>query len=175
MFSTVVKKDIRLADGKDVKAKMADPIPALQVTQRSTDVSTKNGNRRRDESKILPTTADPSDFDVFWTKAIAEARKQPLDPKMTLLSERCTSTQNVYHVSFQNERPGSRMYGILIVPKKSGKYPAILQVPGAGVKPIYGFNLGENVITLDLGIQRHSVTMPQEVYSKSGCRGIERI
>ena len=71
-----------------------------------------------DETRIRPTTVNPEDFDAFWTGAIAEARKQPLDPKMTLLPERCTSTQNVYHVSFQNERPGSRIYGILIVPKK---------------------------------------------------------
>lgn len=92
------------------------------------------------------------DFDAFWTGAIAEARKQPLDPKMTLLPERCTSTQNVYHVSFQNERPGSRIYGILIVPKKTGKYPAVLQVPGAGIRPYNGFNLGEDIITLEIGI-----------------------
>ena len=59
---------------------------------------------------IRPTTVNPEDFDAFWTGAIAEARKQPLDPKMTLLPERCTSTQNVYHVSFQNERPGSRIW-----------------------------------------------------------------
>ena len=89
-----------------------------------------------DETRIRPTTVNPEDFDAFWTGAIAEARKQPLDPKMTLLPERCTSTQNVYHVSFQNERPGSRIYGILIVPKKTGKYPAVLQVPGAGIRLI---------------------------------------
>ena len=84
---------------------------------------------------------------------------------MTLLPERCTSTQNVYHVSFQNERPSSRMYGILIVPKKPGKYPAILQVPGAGIRPYNGFNLGENIITLEIGIHGIPVTMPQEVYN----------
>ena len=87
------------------------------------------------------------------------------NPKMTLLPERCTSTQNVYHVSFQNERPGSRIYGILIVPKKTGKYPAVLQVPGAGIRPYNGFNLGEDIITLEIGIHGVPVTMPQEVYN----------
>ncbi len=38
-----------------------------------------------DETRIRPTTVNPEDFDAFWTGAIAEARKQPLDPKMTLL------------------------------------------------------------------------------------------
>lgn len=72
-----------------------------------------------DEEQILPLTSDPEDFDSFWERSIADARKVPLDPKMILLPERCTSTQNVYHVSFQNDRPGSRMYGILIVDRKS--------------------------------------------------------
>ena len=118
-----------------------------------------------DEERIRPTTADPKDFDSFWKQAIEDARKTSLDPKMVLMPERCTSTQNVYHVSFQNERPGSRMYGILVVPKKEGVYPAILQVPGAGIRPYNGMNLGDDVITLEIGIHGIPVNMPQEVYN----------
>lgn len=118
-----------------------------------------------DEERIQPTTEDPKDFDSFWNQAIADARKIPLDPKMVLMPERCTSTQNVYHISFQNERYGSRMYGILVVPKKDGKYPAILQVPGAGIRPYGGINLGDDVITLEIGIHGIPVNLPQEVYN----------
>lgn len=117
-----------------------------------------------DEEQILPLTSHPEDFDSFWERSIAEARKVPLDPKMILLPERCTSTQNVYHVSFQNDRPGSRMYGILIVPKKKGSYPAVLQVPGAGIRSYGGVNYGENIITLEIGIHGIPVNMPHEVY-----------
>ncbi len=53
--------------------------------------------------KIQPTVKDPADFDSFWSNAIAEARKINLDPRMTLMPERCTSEANVYHISFQNE------------------------------------------------------------------------
>ncbi len=52
--------------------------------------------------------------------AIAEARKINLDPIITLMPERCTSEANVYQISFQNEAPGSRIYGILAMPKKPG-------------------------------------------------------
>lgn len=83
------------------------------------------------EDQIRPTSPEPADFDAFWTDALAQARKTSLDPIVTLLPERCTPTQNVYQVSFQNERPGSRIYGILMMPKKEGKYPAVLWVPGA--------------------------------------------
>ena len=116
------------------------------------------------EEQILPFTSNPKDFDNFWNQSIEEARKVPLDPKMILLPEKCTSTQNVYHISFQNDRPGSRMYGILIVPKKKGSYPAILQVPGAGIRPYRGLNLGDNIITLAIGIHGIPMDMPQEVY-----------
>ncbi|MDR1723199.1 MAG: acetylxylan esterase [Tannerella sp.] len=118
-----------------------------------------------DVDKIVPATADPKDFDEFWSNAISEARKTPLDAKAILLPERCTSTQNFYEVSFQNDRAGSRMYGILVMPKKPGKYPALLRVPGAGIRPYYGSPLADDVITLEIGIHGISVTLAQEVYN----------
>ena len=118
-----------------------------------------------DIEKIQPMTAEPKDFNDFWSATIAEARKTPLSPKMILLPERCTSTQNVYEVSFQNERPGSRIYGILVTPKAPGKYPAVLRVPGAGIRPYAGSSLGEGIIVLEIGIHGISVTQPLEVYN----------
>lgn len=120
-----------------------------------------------DPEKIQPTVKDPADFDSFWNNAIAEARKISLDPKMTLLPERCTSDANVYHISFQNEALNSRIYGILAVPKKSGKYPAILRVPGAGIRPYGGDSrtAGQGIITLEIGIHGIPVTLDPQVYT----------
>jgi cephalosporin-C deacetylase len=116
--------------------------------------------------KIQPTVKDPADFDTFWSNSIAEARKINLDPKITLMPERCTSEANVYHISFQNEAEGSRIYGILAVPKKSGKYPAILRVPGAGIRPYAGDSktAGLGFITLEIGIHGIPVNLDQQVY-----------
>jgi cephalosporin-C deacetylase len=117
--------------------------------------------------KIQPTVKDPADFDTFWSNAISEARKINLDPKITLMPERCTSDANVFQVSFQNETNGSRIYGILAMPKKPGKYPAILRVPGAGIRPYAGdprtASLG--VITLEIGIHGIPVNLDIEVYN----------
>jgi len=118
-----------------------------------------------DIEKIQPATREPADFDAFWTKAIADARRTALDAKMTLLPERCTSTQNFYEVSFNNDRFGSRTYGILITPKAPGKYPALLKVPGAGIRPYYGSSNGDDVIVLEIGIHGIPVTLPLEVYN----------
>jgi cephalosporin-C deacetylase len=116
--------------------------------------------------KIEPTVALPADFNEFWKKAIEENNKLPLDTKTTLLPERCTDKVNVYHVSLQNWKPGARLYGILTVPKKEGKYPAVLKVPGAGIRPYYGdIDLAnEGIIAFEIGIHGISVIMPQQNY-----------
>lgn len=116
--------------------------------------------------KIQPTVKDPPDFDEFWENAISEARKINLDPKLTLMPERCTSEADVYQISFQNESPGSRIYGILAVPKKQGKYPAILRVPGAGIRPYAGDarTAAQGIITLEIGIHGVPVILDPQVY-----------
>jgi cephalosporin-C deacetylase len=117
--------------------------------------------------KIIPTVKDPADFDTFWNDAISEARKTSLDPRITLMPERCTSDVNVYHISFQNEINGSRIYGILAIPKKEGKYPAILKVPGAGIRPYTGDakTAAQGIITLEIGIHGIPVNLDPEVYN----------
>jgi cephalosporin-C deacetylase len=120
-----------------------------------------------DPDNIKPTVQDPSDFDSFWSNVIADARKLNLDPKLTLMPERCTSETNVFHISFQNEAPGSRIYGILAVPKKPGRYPAILKVPGAGIRPYAGDvrTATNGIITLEIGIHGIPVNLDPQVYS----------
>lgn len=120
-----------------------------------------------DVTQIKPLTQEPADFDQFWNGAIAQARMTPLKPQMRLLAERCTSTQNVYEVSFHNYG-ASKVYGILVVPKKAGKYPAILHVPGAGVRGYEGSYLADNIITLQIGIHGIPLTLPQELYTSLG-------
>lgn len=116
--------------------------------------------------QLRPHAQIPTDFCSFWNNSLKQVRDIPLLPTMELLSERCTDKVNVYHVSFQNIRYGSRTFGILCVPKTPGKYPALLRVPGAGVRPYSGdVNMAsKGVITLEIGIHGVPVTMPQQVY-----------
>lgn len=119
-----------------------------------------------DPSTIKHTVENPNDFDTFWQDAKTELAKIPMDTKMTLLPERCTEKVNVYHVNLQNFKIGARLYGILCVPKKEGKYPALLQVPGAGVRPYSGdiANAEKGMITLQIGIHGIPVIMEPSVY-----------
>ena len=117
--------------------------------------------------KIQPTTELPKDFVAFWETAKAEAAKIPMDAKVTLLPDRCTETVNVYQVNLQNYTQNSRFYGILCVPKKPGKYPALLKVPGAGVRPYNGdvAMAEKGMITFEVGIHGIPVTMDPKVYT----------
>ena len=119
---------------------------------------------------IRPTVENPSDFDNFWEKAKEDLAKIPMDAKMTLMPERCTEKTNVYHVNLQNYRLGARLYGILCVPKKEGKYPALLQVPGAGVSAKGGdiATAEKGVITFQIGIHGVPVDMNPTVYTDLG-------
>lgn len=116
---------------------------------------------------IQPTQTLPDDFWDFWNTAKAKAAKIPLDAKVTLLPERCTEKADIYHVNIQNFETGSRIYGILAKPKAPGKYPAVLQVPGAGIRPYYGIvDLAEEgVITLQIGIHGIPVTYETGLYN----------
>lgn len=117
--------------------------------------------------KIQPSTTLPDDFVSFWENAKAENAKIPMDAKVTLLPERCTEKVNVYHVNLQNFRVGARLYAIMCVPKAPGRYPALLRVPGAGIRPYNGDigNAEKGMITFEIGIHGVPVSMPASVYN----------
>ncbi|WP_304066767.1 acetylxylan esterase [Pedobacter glucosidilyticus] len=114
---------------------------------------------------IKPTITLPDDFNTFWANAIKELEKVPFDAKLEPLKERSTATVDVYQLNIQNIGT-SRIYGILCVPKKEGKYPAVLKVPGAGVRPYNGdIALAEKgFITLEIGIHGIPVNLKANVY-----------
>jgi cephalosporin-C deacetylase-like acetyl esterase len=60
-----------------------------------------------------------------------------------------------------------KIYGVLCKPKAEGKYPAILNVPGAGVRPYKGYmpNTDKGVITFQIGIHGIPLNLDQVVYN----------
>ena len=124
--------------------------------------------------RIVPTQQDAEDFDAFWSSSKAELAKIPLEPRLELIPEASRGAINVYHVSFrtwsrtQTAQLAGRVYGILCEPKAPGRYPAILRVPSAGVRPYSGQReLAERgAITLEIGIHGIPVMQPAEVYEQ---------
>ena len=171
MYPLVTKKNIVLKDGKlEVSGMMSEPgFLRCTVTAHVGDSYYKGlATAAYVPEKINAFAVCPEDFDDYWAHAISEARKTSLEPMMVLLPERCTDKVNVYQVSFQNVRPGSRWYGILCMPKAPGKYPALLRVPGAGIRPYFGdtYLASKGAIVLEVGIHGIPVTMEQSYYDK---------
>lgn len=114
--------------------------------------------------KIRPTTTLPKDFETFWNKGKEDLAKIPMNAVLTLMPERCTDKVDVYHVKLDNVQ--GKIYGILSRPKKEGKYPAILHVPGAGIRPYYGevAQAAEGFVTFTIGIHGIPLNLDQGVY-----------
>ena len=169
MYQDVRKSGVVLKDGTlTLKGKMTKPgFYRVDVTAHVDGKEYKGAcGAAFSPEQLQPSTVMPVDFDAFWQNAISEARHIDLDPTKRLLPERCTKDVNVYEVSFQNMSWGSRTYGILCVPVKEGRYPALLRVPGAGVRPYGGdvYTASQGVVTLEIGIHGIPVTMEQYIY-----------
>lgn len=126
--------------------------------------------------RIEPSITMPEDFEAFWHAAIDSARRVPLRPVMTLMPQRSTPTVTVYHVSFQNQAANSRLYGILSVPTAPGKHPALLVLPGAGVRPYFPDTAiaRRGIIHLRLGIHGIPVDRDSLLYNELRATALAR-
>jgi cephalosporin-C deacetylase len=123
--------------------------------------------------KLQPTQTEPADFDQFWTEQKAALAKVPLAPELIPAPELSTPTVEVSYLSLQNVGSwagASRIYGVLAVPRGEGPYPAVLGVPGAGVRGYKGMvGLAEKgLITLQIGIHGIPVNLQPAVYEQLG-------
>lgn len=169
MYPDVKKVGVKLKDGTMTwRGKMAKSgFYRLTVTAHVDGKEYKGScTAAFSPEQLQPTTVEPKDFDWFWQKTLEEARWTPLNATRELLADRSTEDVNVYQVSFHNIRWGSRTFGILSVPTKPGKYPALLRVPGAGVRPYSGdtYTAPTKAIVLEIGIHGVDVTQPQQFY-----------
>ncbi len=127
--------------------------------------------------RIQPTQANPPDFEAFWEGERRRLAAVPLDARWTPLPDYGNADAECSQINLQNvglTAGTSRLYGILCMPRAAGKYPALLSVPGAGVRPYRGLAqiAARGVITFQIGIHGVPVTQPQEVYDSLGRGGL---
>ncbi len=89
--------------------------------------------------QLKPYTKNPSDFDAFWQKNIADARQEVKNEKLIVKCEKVdkysTDEFDCYLLKLKTDSHHS-IYGYLTKPKENGKYPVVLCPPGAGIKTI---------------------------------------
>jgi cephalosporin-C deacetylase-like acetyl esterase len=129
--------------------------------------------------KIAPTVDQPADFDAFWTAGKEALAKLPVDAKLVPMPEVSNGKVDCWHVSLQNLSPDttgtSRFFGVLCEPKGDGPFPALLQVPGAGVRAYRGgVELAEKgIITFQVGIHGLPVNLDPTVYEALGAGALQ--
>lgn len=128
--------------------------------------------------ELRPLQAEPADFDRFW--AAQRHDLAAIDPAYRLTPAPALSPPEVEvsYLSFQNVGPGSRttrIYGVLSVPRGAGPFPAVLQVPGAGVRGYKGTPelAAKGFITLQIGIHGIPVDLPDELYEQLNFGALE--
>nr|MBQ5605570.1 acetylxylan esterase [Bacteroidales bacterium] len=104
--------------------------------------------------QILPTIANPADFDAFWAKTLKQAAKVPMEVEIVPLPEKSSDKVKVSMVKIQCYEKGNYVYGYLQEPNDGLKHPVMLHPPGAGVKRINPtpWFAQEGFITLTIGI-----------------------
>ena len=127
--------------------------------------------------RITPTQVNPPDFDTFWEAERTRLAALPLDAKWTPLPDYGTSAVECSQINLQSAgltEGASRLYGVLCMPRAAGKYPAVLSVPGAGVRPYRGLPelAARGLITFQIGIHGIPVIQPQEVYDSLARGGL---
>ena len=127
--------------------------------------------------RIQPTQVNPPDFDAFWEGERRRLAALPIDAKWTPLPDYGNADVDCSQVNLQNvglTAGASRLYGILCMPRAAGKYPALLNVPGAGVRPYRGLPeiAARGLIVLQIGIHGIPVIQPQEVYDSLASGGL---
>lgn len=123
-----------------------------------------------DPEAIEPTVSLPEDFDQFWQNLKKQHLEIPLDLVMTPIDSKSNEQTLFYHVSYQNLEFKNRSYGILTIPRKEGRYPAVIRFPGAGIRPLGGNSVlaGKDVITLDVYIHPYPANMERSFYDQLG-------
>lgn len=94
---------------------------------------------------LKPYTKNPADFDAFWQKNVAAARKEVSNDRLVMKCEKvekyCGDEFDCYLVKLKTDRRHA-VYGYLTMPKsqtsnpKPQTYPVVLCPPGAGIKTI---------------------------------------
>ena len=120
-----------------------------------------------DCEKIQPTTLFPKDFRSFWDSQISRMREYPMQSEMTFIPEESDADVKVYRVKISHYSRGNYLYGVLCIPNKEGRFPAVLRLPGAGVAKHTGDKelARMGVITFRIGIHGIPLDLKPEAYA----------
>ena len=75
--------------------------------------------------QTFPELKVPGDMADFWKNAQAELQKVPVEPQQKMLLKKSLGWESMQDISFQSFG-GARVTGVLTIPRKRGKVPAVI-------------------------------------------------
>ena len=115
--------------------------------------------------KIQPGAPEPEDFLNFWFEEFKKYRYLlESEPELTPLPRLTNDKVEGFKVAFA--APAGKIYGFLTVPKASGKYPAIVSVPGAGPSATEAPRL-EDFVYLVMNVHTYDPDIPGKTSKES--------
>ncbi|MCC7491674.1 MAG: acetylxylan esterase [Fimbriimonadaceae bacterium] len=146
----------------------------LRLSARYTDGTTPVdawGGAGFDLAKIGPSAPEPADFDAWWTAQKQLVAAIPLDAQLTRSDKFSTAEVEVFELSLANLN-GSRVRGWFCRPAAPGKYPALLQIPGAGVGPTGPAAWsGRTALSINISVHDYPVTETKEFFTALAGQG----
>ncbi len=120
--------------------------------------------------KLTPYTQMPDDFSAFWQAELKQAESVPYSVERTFVPEFSSDTVDCYLVKIQAYQKGQYVYGYLTIPKKPGKFAAVIAPPGAGIKPMtpekHLFYAESGVIRFDMEIHGIRPDLDRATYNE---------
>lgn len=105
----------------------------------------------------------PADFDRFWDDTLAEQERVPANLRLT--PSRDEADHRLYKFRFLGLH-GRVFHGWLSLPKKEGRWPAVLQLPPSGINPPYLPYSGPEIVGMTLAIAGQEAEPPAEGYER---------
>ncbi len=129
----VLSKDISVAEDSTINVRLGSLEPGFYQVRLRDSIRWNIGVRPDDV--VSPVDARP-DFDAFWEETFKQLAEVPLEPVLTEVPEYSNELRTCYNVSYKS-LGGAIAGGILSVPVKEGKYPAVIVYMGYGAEPYW--------------------------------------
>lgn len=131
-FKVLAEKKVPLVKGEPVKVAASLDKPGFLQMRVTLGKEEAIAAAAYDPGAIRPGAKPPEDFDAFWDSNKKELAKVPFDAKLERSEKFSDDKIDCYKISLA-QLDGKRVHGWIAVPKGKGPFPAVLNVPYAGV------------------------------------------
>lgn len=166
-FGPTQFKQVFPLEGKALDWTWQPPQPGVYIVATSNlkdaegkNIAPQGGHQREGVAyaveSLKPQCKEPADFDEFWSKGRNATKDAPVE-----MSDLPDNFFKNHKARLLKVKIGDETFtGVLSIPRKPGRYPAVLSIPGAGPgvgKPWIGGWM-ENTISLTMNVHRYPWT-----------------